>query len=302
MNRVLVIMSTYNGEKYVREQINSILMQKNVEVSVLVRDDGSTDGTLEVINGLQDDRITVLNGENMGCEASFFELLMHCKGYEYYAFSDQDDYWEEDKIISAIQGIQTENGPALAACNLWACDEALNPLRLTYDEKSFADLGKQMKRDVLRNVHGCVLLWNDSLNDLLRPNLPKSKVAHDVWVNAVANLLGVVWLDPKPHVRYRLHGDNVSGLATSAWQRLKKGIRLYLGKNHRQMDLVASELLESFGEHADKDSQGYHSLCVIRDYKKSLKTRLELMRQPIICDRPLWDALFWKLCVFLHRF
>ena len=132
MNRVLVIMSTYNGEKYVREQINSILMQKNVEVSVLVRDDGSTDGTLEVINGLQDDRITVLNGENMGCEASFFELLMHCKGYEYYAFSDQDDIWLEDKLARAIGMIGSSDTPVLYCSNQMLVDGKGNEIGLRH--------------------------------------------------------------------------------------------------------------------------------------------------------------------------
>ena len=98
--RVAVLMSTYNGEKYLNEQIDSILSQSgNFELSLLVRDDGSTDETINILNKYQNlGKLKWYSGKNLGPGKSFIDLLYKTHGYDYYAFSDQDDVWMTGKI------------------------------------------------------------------------------------------------------------------------------------------------------------------------------------------------------------
>ena len=101
--RVAVLMSTYNGEKYIKEQIDSILLQKGVDVKLYIRDDGSVDNTCNIINEYDDNRIVLISdGRNLGAGVSFFTLLKYVvdidKAIEFFAFSDQDDFWFPNKI------------------------------------------------------------------------------------------------------------------------------------------------------------------------------------------------------------
>ena len=105
-NRVLILMSTYNAEKYLVEQIKSLREQRNVCVSILCRDDGSTDNTIHILKSLGIDYYT---GGNLGPARSFMDLVEKCsETYEYYAFCDQDDYWYPDKLKTAIEYIDNE--------------------------------------------------------------------------------------------------------------------------------------------------------------------------------------------------
>ena len=95
MKTVQILLSSYNGEKYISRQIDSILRQKDVEIHLLIRDDGSTDGTRAIIKEYEKKypaNVEVVFGENMGWKKSFFTLLRLAGDYDYYAFADQDDY------------------------------------------------------------------------------------------------------------------------------------------------------------------------------------------------------------------
>ena len=108
MKNVLVLLSTYNGSRYLQEQIDSVLNQDGVKVVLLIRDDGSTDNTLEILdrNSLNHDNIFVITGSNCRSAASFMELVYEANrtypDFDYYAFCDQDDVWCKDKLISAV--------------------------------------------------------------------------------------------------------------------------------------------------------------------------------------------------------
>ena len=105
MKKILVLMSTYNGEKYVDTQIKSVLNQKNVNVKIYIRDDGSSDKTVDIIKKYNDERITFFEGQNKGATDSFFELIKKAPlDFDYYAFCDQDDYWEDNNYTVQFQG------------------------------------------------------------------------------------------------------------------------------------------------------------------------------------------------------
>ena len=104
--RVQVFLSSYNGEKYIEEQIDSVLQQKGVEVRILVRDDGSNDKTVDILEMLyKKGKINFYKGENIGYAKSFLNLLTHDNKADYYAFCDQDDFWLSNKLIEGIKKI-----------------------------------------------------------------------------------------------------------------------------------------------------------------------------------------------------
>ena len=115
MPKVIIMMSTYNGEKYLAEQIESILNQTEKDFVLEIHDDGSTDGTLEIIKAYaqKDKRICIDNSGHKGYPKCFFDLMKDAGEAKYYAFSDQDDVWLPNKIERAISFIDNEESPAL---------------------------------------------------------------------------------------------------------------------------------------------------------------------------------------------
>lgn len=112
--KLAVLLSTYNGEQYINQQLQSILNQTiKRHVTIIVRDDGSTDKTIDIIKKIQKDHnnIILLTGKNIGLVQSFFLLLNYGikKKYDYLAFSDQDDYWLPDKLARAVNLLNKEN-------------------------------------------------------------------------------------------------------------------------------------------------------------------------------------------------
>ena len=128
MKNVLVILSTYNGEKYLREQIESVLKQENVKISILVRDDGSTDNTCNILEEYEKKGLLRwYTGKNLKPAKSFIDLIFHATNdFDYYAFCDQDDFWYFKKIYSAIEQMENNNDsidiPKVCYCNLEVVD------------------------------------------------------------------------------------------------------------------------------------------------------------------------------------
>ena len=100
-------MSTYNGELYIKQQLDSIFAQNEVEVSVFARDDNSSDETTNILREYSEQQpLKFYSGNNLGPGLSFIDLIHHCEEYEYYAFADQDDVWESNKLVCAIDALK----------------------------------------------------------------------------------------------------------------------------------------------------------------------------------------------------
>lgn len=184
MYTVQVLLSTYNGETYLKQQLDSILNQKNVAVKLFVRDDGSSDGTVDILRAYAalHDNICYLCGENCGVVASFFRLFeLSDPDVDFYALSDQDDVWDEDKLSIACQKleqmrkskspkkkkndsqIRTFATPLLYCCDAWNTDDALNLL-----PESMQTAGKELVPDfrnaLIENIaRGASIVFNQHL-------------------------------------------------------------------------------------------------------------------------------------------
>ncbi len=272
MKKIQVLMSTWNGEKYLRQQLDSILAQDCEEKGaaqfcILVRDDGSRDGTcaiLEEYAARYPQRISWYQGENVGVIGSFFELMRRSEdGADYYAFADQDDYWLKDKLRAGVESLnRSEVGkmPVLYCCKPRLVDEELQRLQSRIVRPA---MRPSFANALVENiVIGCTAVMDHMLREIVCKELPEYTVMHDWWLYLTASCFGRVIYDETPHILYRQHGGNQVGFNVSRWaefmermqrfrgnrrnisRQLSEFIRIYQGRETEKMAL-ARELLES---------------------------------------------------------
>ena len=236
MCRCLILLSTYNGEKYLPELLESVLAQKDIYVDILARDDGSTDKTVEILKKY--DRVKVYGGNNLKPAKSFLDLIWKADiNYDYYALCDQDDVWKPDKIEKTLQRMQQaekENGtiPILVHSDVEVVDEKKNQISASFFES--AGLKKQftLPELLIQNyVTGCTMMLNAPALAYMKQLSQEQKDAclmHDYWVALVAQTFGkVVFLD-ETTMYYRQHGNNSVGAKSTKspaylWKRLRAG-------------------------------------------------------------------------------
>jgi rhamnosyltransferase len=234
MNAV-VLMSTYNGQKFIAEQLDSILNQEwTGKIEIFIRDDGSADDTVDIIKGYQAgfSNIFLIEGENIGPCASFFKLISQCKKRNkanIYLLSDQDDYWLPNKIQLGIDVVNNNPSPTLYASNLQVTDEHLQKIGLFNHRKKV----KIFDPIYINSVTGCSAAWNyEFLNVIRVPKSTENVLMHDWWLYLTATYLGEFFYDENPPILYRQHGGNVVGYK-SFFDRLKGLITGSIGSNSR---------------------------------------------------------------------
>lgn len=254
MERVQVLLSAYNGEKYIKKQIESILNQKEVEVSLLIRDDGSSDKTIEIIGKLADENrnITFYKGENLGPARSFMDLLNKSDEVSYYAFADQDDVWEPKKLISAINKLKEENKPELYMSALEIVDEELNPIEIKQVTGNFCFEGAMIKNFAT----GCTLVLNKKLRDVIKSYNPTYLIMHDSWITRVCYAIGGnVIIDEDYYIKYRQHTGNVLGYKDKGLQKLKRQFKIAFKNNISMRVNIAKELKQGYNEMLTEDAK-----------------------------------------------
>ncbi|HFH9929889.1 TPA: glycosyltransferase [Streptococcus suis] len=166
--QVQVLMSTFNGAKYIEEQIESIMFQKNVETSLLIRDDGSTDNTINIIQRLMckfPGRIELTSGKNIGYRKSFLQLFSLIGKYDYYAFADQDDFWIEDKLIRGVSSLQSDVTLGLYSSSLTLTDENLDIIGY----KRYKNFNKSFKSFFVRTrLAGCTYVFVPEIAEVMK--------------------------------------------------------------------------------------------------------------------------------------
>lgn len=217
--RVIVLMSTFNGEKYIDEQIRSILYQLPLDGLLMVRDDGSRDGTVARIQAFNDSRIQLLTGENIGFAHSFLTLLtLTPADTDMVMFSDQDDVWLPEKVARAWQHLQPLAGqPALYCSPQMLVDKTLKPLHVTPPWPRGPSFTSALTENI---VTGCTAALNRPAVALLQSaGVPNGVHFHDWWMYLVVSAFGSVVVDHQPTILYRQHGTNQIGHGSGWWGR-----------------------------------------------------------------------------------
>lgn len=282
--KVAVIMSTYNGEKFIREQIDSILAQKDVDITLYVRDDGSTDNTVNIVRSyLKCGKVKLLvDDKNLRPGLSFLTLLKRVVNteteFDYYAFSDQDDVWLEEKLIKAVDMIKGSDKPSLYCSNQILYRNGIREGLRFKEPPEMCLLGHITKND----FSGCTMVFDRALAMIIvERKTPKQDFliprCHDSWVYLIACIEGNIFYDHCSYILYRLHENNVVGVKhMSMIDRLHR-FRNGSVKNNRSRS--ARYLLEAypnfeFMERKYVDEMAYYlfslkkRLFLISDFKK----------------------------------
>lgn len=272
-SKITVLMSTYNGEKYLTEQIESILNQRNVDVNLLVRDDGSTDQTLTILKKYQEKgALEFYTGKNLGPQRSFLHLLQHAPQCDYYAFSDQDDVWLEDKLYSGIKEICSYgNQPAIYTCQTQMTNQYLDKIA-TPQLHPVCTFGESL---IYAYASGCTMVFNNSLRTIITSYHPIFIDMHDWWIMSIAAAMKAhIVFDHNAHILYRQHSKNVKGLNDTIFKEWNQRIQRILRKRQIRYH-SALELYKGYYSQFPQESKDIIDLFI--KSKKSFKHRLRLL-------------------------
>ena len=297
--KVQILMSTYNGGKYLREQLDSILSQKTrlgkkrLSFSLLIRDDGSTDSTRKILEEYADKfpGITYFQEENVGACRSFFRLLQKAdRDADYIAFSDQDDVWNENKLRRAVRGLKKYQGqPAMYAGDMEIVDSSLNTLKISSNvTKRFRpSFGNALVENICT---GATIVINHALYQFIAGKIPEKAYMHDWWLYMAASCFGKVIYDRKPYMKYRQHEENTVGSAVSSRQLIKKRI-----ENFQSLQQYVPEQIAEFSElfELPEDKKKLADLMLIE--KGRYLKRMKIFCCWEIRRRRLADTVFYKI-------
>ena len=294
MKHMTVLLSTYNGERYLEEQLDSIFAQDCGDVFVLARDDGSTDATHAILDRYKGERLEWYTGGNLGPAQSFMDLVYHAPDSAYYAFADQDDYWYPEKLGVGIRFLEEQSGPALWYCRKRITDEVLETL---------GD-GKDMYREPLTTgfslmkctVTGCSMSFNRALREKLLEYHPQKIVMHDIWALLVALSLGTVGSVDQVYMDYRQHANNCLGRETSRWRRGLDRIKSIPGHvSNRERSDMAQELLNGYAAQLQERDR----IHLERLVRRSFADRMHLIGSDYFNRESLLDTLCIKILILL---
>jgi glycosyltransferase involved in cell wall biosynthesis len=226
-----VLLSTFNGERFLADQLDSILCQDGVDVRLTIRDDGSTDGTRDLLaRYAADDRVRLILDNNLGLPAAYFRLLdLAPSDGEYFALADQDDIWLPHKLRRAVDHLAEHSSqssdPAMYCARVQLVDEQDRDIQLKELPRRPLDFANALTQNM---ATGCTIVFNSAARRILIGRWPESAVMHDAWIYLVVSGTGTVVYDPEVTVRYRQHGGNVVGIGRTA-------LRRFAGRVARQL-------------------------------------------------------------------
>ena len=201
-----VAMASYNGEKYIKEQVETILQNLRQQDELIISDDGSTDKTIEKIKKLNDDRIKILKGPQKGLKKNFENAIQNCNG-DIIFLSDQDDVWLENKVDKVLEYFNN-NDYILIQHNAIVVDSENNILFSSFAEH------RKVKTGVIKNLiknsyHGCCIAFKKELIKEILP-IPDNIYLHDEWIGLVGELNGKTCFIDDKLIKYRRHSENNS--------------------------------------------------------------------------------------------
>lgn len=275
MKKIVILLSTYNGENYLEEQISSLARQVDVDIEIYVRDDGSKDNTLNILDKLgRNGILTWYKGDNLGPALSFMDLVKKAPTADYYAFCDQDDIWDDDKLKVAVDYIKNfdDKHPALYFSNTRLVDKDLNHIKIK-TQKPRITLGSAL---IINPVTGCTLVINRKLLEIIRIFDNRNLGMHDGWIYRVCMALdGSVYFDYDPHISYRQHSNNVIGGKSSLFKKYKRRFRYVVSDRQRIRETAAIQLLNGYADLISSDN--LEQIKKVANYRKSFLQKFDLI-------------------------
>jgi glycosyltransferase involved in cell wall biosynthesis len=306
--KVAVLLATYNGSKYIREFLDSLVDQTETDFKLIVRDDGSTDDTLEIIHSYSSKiRIALIEATvRLGPANSFFELLMHVDDtFDFYFFADQDDFWQSSKIGRAVDELSPKKEQIALYCSrLEYVDENLVHIKYSRIPKVIA-----FENALVENIAiGCTIALTRPARQLIIESPPCPIIIknwwfyHDWWIYIIIVAFGTVIYDKSPTIKYRQHDKNSVGAATNIFQDLNRRIKRFIKNDSGIFGLAtqAKEFKRCFSSML-KNNQ-LDLLENIIDGKNNIIKRLKLAFASRLIRQRYFDTFILRALFLIGRF
>lgn len=306
MTKIVVLMATYKGDRFLSEQLESIRNQDHRDWSLWISDDGSTDRTREIIArfaaSLPEGQVVLLDGPGKGATANFLSLLRRCPpGGHHLAFCDQDDVWDRDHLTRALTALAREANPlAVYGCRMRVCDGELRQTGLS--PLPARPLG--FRNALVQNVlSGNTMVMTPAAAELLQQAEAegRSTPVHDWWAyQLITGAGGAAILDAHPGIFYRQHGHNVIG-ANRGLRSLPARLGRYMRGTHREWANATIAAMTASKARLTPENQRH-----LADFTAALSGGIPgkvaaLRRSGIYYQSPQARAMFW-LAVLSGRF
>ena len=298
---VAVVLSTYNGSTNIARQLDSIFAQQDVSVSVFIRDDCSSDNTVEVIEAYKARThcaLTLVRGENMGYARSFLAALCQAPEAEYYAFSDQDDVWSPDKLCKCIRAMTGDRDvPQLAYCRMTRTDPDLRPLDEQVPVLRPEQLSKKLVLTQTYN-YGAATVLNAAARELVCRHVPENpEVPHDAWAGLLCYWFGKVRFVDESLYSWIRYDGSVTGAGTQ-----RSGMRYRLRETLRGKTYynVSSDLLGHYRDLLSAEDEAF--LLRLQNYRHSAKEKWKLLADRDFRRSGKAGTVLLKLGVLTGRF
>ena len=207
---ISVAMATYNGEKYIKDQLDSILKQLSMDDEIIVSDDGSSDDTLKIIKDYNDSRIKVFQGPKKGVKQNFSNAISKCSG-KYIFLSDQDDIWIIDKVNLLLEEFEKNNNTCCIVHDACIFDSKTNKI-IENSYFKFRNSKKGLIHNIIKNSYiGCCMVFKNELKSYVLP-IPNNIKMHDQWIGLIAEKYGEVKFISNALIKYRRHSENVTDM------------------------------------------------------------------------------------------
>lgn len=203
---VSVALASYNGEKYIEEQIRSILQNLEMQDEIIISDDGSTDRTLAIIKGFDDPRIMLFKGPGEGVKKNFENAIRYCGG-RYIFLCDQDDIWAPDKVDKVVNTFLETKAPVVVHdCQI--VNENGDVIEDSF--YAFRKSGPGKFKNLIKNTYiGCCMAFDAALKDAFLP-IPNDIEMHDQWIGIIGDNIGKNVFIGDKLIKYRRHENNAS--------------------------------------------------------------------------------------------
>lgn len=259
-----ILMATFNGGKYIENQLLSLIAQTHKDWVLYVHDDGSTDNTIEIIKKYQErDKRIYLIEDNVifGSAGQNFMYLLTFAKSDFIAFCDQDDIWFEMKLEKQLAKIEKEKSPCLVYSNGYTFDG--NKIIA----KNFITFHRTNLKDSLflnGGLHGCCIMFNRKLVDIINNKLPDYVYMHDHFFTILAVTFGKIVYIESPYMLYRQHENNVTGnIETSIFKKMKT----FLNIDNPILELKHYQSINAFYNRF-KDEMSYENKRLFKAYLK----------------------------------
>lgn len=312
VEKIVIMMAAYNGVKYIKQQMDSILSQTgDFQILLQVYDDASTDGTQEVLREyekLYPNVKCIFADKNQGFKNSFWTLLKNAQEADYYAWADQDDIWKEDKLDSAITAIKKmKSDRGVLWCSNYGIINEENVMigKMCLDKNNFEKPYNKKHFICLTEIPGCMQVFDNKLKYLIDRTAEyalRHEYAHDAWTAVNAVYCGDIILDTNLLTLHRRHATSITNNSRSGLNKyihmLKLAKRSLCGKQYTNYGLGVYEALKDYV----KDRNDMYIAEAFAKYKVSWKAKKILLFDKEIRQRNWFSTALLKLCILISKY